>query len=274
MARPLPIIISVPHGGTEVPQELKAECRLSIKEILKDNDTWARDLFSLKSQVAFFLDSSVARAVIDMNRDPKDRPPLNPDGVVKTVTVFGEQVWDQPKGLSTRQADELIAKYHHPFHKLLQQEGQSKKAVLGIDCHTMLEEDPPGSPKAGQKRPLICLSNRGGRDGKQQEEPLTAPPSLLHALNDSLNQHFQGEISCFSEQKGHVPAVAFNYPFKGGYIIQRHASAGAIPWIMVEFNRCLYLPPRLPLTTRPTPHVRDQLQRIQMKFIKALAAIL
>jgi N-formylglutamate deformylase len=100
-AAPLPIVISVPHGGTEVPQELQAHCRLSLSAVLMDNDTWARDLFSLSARVAFYGESLVARAVIDMNRDPRDRPPQNPDGVVKTVTVFGEQVWDRPEGLTS-----------------------------------------------------------------------------------------------------------------------------------------------------------------------------
>jgi N-formylglutamate deformylase len=273
-AAPLPVVLSVPHGGTEVPQELKAHCRLSLSAILMDNDTWARDLFSLSTRVAFYGESLVARAIIDMNRDPRDRPPQNPDGVVKTLTVFGEQVWDRPEGLPSLQADQLIAKYHGPFHQKLRQGARTSKAILGVDCHTMLAEAPPGNPHAGEKRPLICLSNRGGTDGNQQKEPLTAPPSLLYALKDSLNQHFQGKISRFSEQNGPVPAIAINSPFKGGYIIRRHADTSPIPWIQVEFNRCLYLPPHLPLTACPAPHVRDELQGIREKFVKALAAIL
>lgn len=273
-APPLPIVISVPHGGTEVPQELKAHCRLTLSAILLDNDTWARDLFSLRTRVAFYSESRVARAVVDMNRDPRDRPPQNPDGVVKTVTVFGGQVWERPEGLSARQADELIARYHSPFHEQLRQGAQSGKAVLGIDCHTMLTEGPPGSPRAGEKRPLICLSNRGDEGGQQQKEPLTAPSAMLYALRDSLHQHFQAEISSFLDENSSVPAVTINSPFKGGYIIKEHAKDSPIPWIMVEFNRSLYLPRHPFLTLRPPFHAQNHLREIREKFIKALTAIL
>lgn len=268
----LPIVISVPHGGTKVPREYRSLCRLSLPVILRDNDTWARELFSVRNQVNFYTESLVARAVLDVNRDPRDRPPQYPDGVVKTVTVFGEQVWERPEGLSPRQADKLIAKYHSPYHERLRRGAEMGKVRLGVDCHTMLAVAPPGSSRVGEMRPLICLSNKGGEDGESEEEPLTAPALLIQALRDALTRQFQEEIALFPARP--FPAVAINSPFKGGHIVQRQAAAGPIPWIMVEFNRSLYLPPHLPLTARPAPLTRNKLGRIRQKFMKALADIL
>ncbi|NIO15885.1 MAG: N-formylglutamate amidohydrolase, partial [Deltaproteobacteria bacterium] len=108
----LPVVISVPHGGTAVPFEARHLMRLGIGEILIDGDTWARQLYDLFAHVASYVDTDIARAALDMNRSPGDRPPENPDGVVKTVTAGGIPVWDDPEGLSLQLADLLVKKYH------------------------------------------------------------------------------------------------------------------------------------------------------------------
>ena len=84
----IPILVTVPHGGMRLPPEA-SECRLSPLEVVLDGDTWSRDLYNLRDHVAAFLDTEIPRAVIDLNRAPVDLPPVNPDGVVKTITVDG-----------------------------------------------------------------------------------------------------------------------------------------------------------------------------------------
>lgn len=37
----LPLLISVPHGGLEVPPEVSNYCLLDLPALLKDGDTWA-----------------------------------------------------------------------------------------------------------------------------------------------------------------------------------------------------------------------------------------
>lgn len=270
MKKKLPLLTTVSHGGTRVPDEVEHLIRLSKREILLDNDTWAGELFSLDSHVVFHLLNPVARAVIDMNRDPGDRPPQNTDGVVKTMTVFGEQIWKQPKGLPQSLTEKLIAGYHKPFHEAVAREARRGKAVLGVDCHTMLPAAPPGSPRPGEKRPLICLSNRGGEDGLEKDGPVTAPARLLLALKESLLYRLSDEIAAFPVLGESVPAVAINSPFKGGYIIHRHGGEGVIPWIMVEINRLLYLPPGS-LPEVPDPTTKRKMETIKGRFLSALA---
>jgi formiminoglutamase len=102
---PLPVLISIPHGGLAIPDRLKSQFLPDSRSVLRDADTWARELYSLHGEVAAIINTDIARLVLDMNRSPQDRPPGNPDGVVKTVTVVGERVWRNPDGLSSQEVN-------------------------------------------------------------------------------------------------------------------------------------------------------------------------
>ncbi len=183
---PLPLLISVPHGGLRVPPEVEPLCRLDLPALLRDGDTWAGHLYAIESWVRALYRFPVARAVVDVNRDPGDVPPENPDGVVKTVTVEGEPVWQDAAGLFREQAEILLERYYYPYQHRLERATRDREILLGLDCHTMLERAPGGSPRPGERRPLVCLSNRGDEQGEALQEPVTAPPALLRTLARAL----------------------------------------------------------------------------------------
>lgn len=185
---PLPLLISVPHGGLRVPPEVEPLCRLDLPALLRDGDTWAGHLYAMESRVRALYRFPVARAVVDVNRAPGDVPPGNPDGVVKTVTVEGEPVWQDAGGLSREQAEILLERYYYPYHRRLERAVRDREILLGLDCHTMLERAPGGSNRPGERRPLVCLSNRGDERGEALQDPVTAPPALLRALGRALEK--------------------------------------------------------------------------------------
>lgn len=263
MTAPLPVVLSVPHGGLMVPRDVLDDFRLDLTTVLYDGDTWARELFSLDERVVHYLDTEVARAVLDLNRAVSDRPPQNPDGVVKTVDVSGKQIWREKEGLSPEMADRLIADYHQPYHKALAMAAASGKAVVGIDCHTMLAESPESAESLREVRPMICISNRGDEQGESVAELVTAPPALLRALRDSLLIQFQHEDML-------TEPVSLNRPFKGGYITKHHGTAGPLPWIQIEFNRALYLAPNAVLSVKPDMRTEKRLADLREKFYRAL----
>lgn len=80
----------------------------------------------------------------------------------------------------------------------------------------MAEIAPPISPDSGQERPLVCLSDADG----------AFPTDWLETMKDCFQQSFQ-------------VAVSLNRPFKGGHIIQAHASE--MPWVQVEISRTDHL---------------------------------
>ncbi len=251
----LPVLVSIPHGGLQIPPEVKKMCRLRATDILRDGDTWSRYLYDLESSAYVCHSFPVARAVVDVNRAPDELPPEYADGVVKTFTVDYRPVWKKPSGLPPGLTEVLLENYYYPYHDYLEAVAHNRHIILGLDCHTMLDREPrlKGGGESGRKRPLVCLSNRGGKDGEELDEPVTAPPGLLRGLAEILERRMKDIIS---EWEG--PAVSLNDPFRGGYIIKKHGHEGYIPWIQVEFNRSLYL---LNSPRRITPS-REALWRI------------
>lgn len=260
----LPFLISVPHGGIEVPPKFRNLCKLDLPAILEDGDTWSIFLYSLENRVQSYHRFRYARAVLDLNRAPGDQPPQNPDGVVKTVTVSGKQIWDNPGGLVEEDINYLIENYYQPYYQSLAAASELEGVKLGLDCHTMLTEAPVNSFAPGQRRPLVCLSNRGDYNGEEAGEPLTAPPVLIRSLAEALEKRLT-----LQAERANLPAVLINQPFRGGYITKKHGSTGKIPWIQVEFNRCLYIDTD-PLTAEPDAVTLSNLNELRSIFIEAL----
>jgi len=202
----LPFLLSVPHAGTEIPQELKHLCRLSSQDIIKDSDEGAAEIYPpLKKDVFAFAEALVARAFIDMNRAENDR---SKDGVVKTHTCWNIPIY---KAYPSKELIEsLLSEYYRPYHKKLSLFARGSK--LGIDCHTMAIKGPPIGPDPGICRPHICVSNAG----------FTCPPGWILSLAECLEKAFGQR-------------VAINHPFKGGFIIREHAKE--LPWIQLEISR-------------------------------------
>ena len=57
----------------------------------------------------------IARAIVDVNRAPEDRPPKNQDGVVKTVTINGTPVYKGDKFPDDALIEELLQRYYYPY---------------------------------------------------------------------------------------------------------------------------------------------------------------
>lgn len=228
----LPVLISVPHGGDKIPEELKKRTALSFAEIFEDGDALTRFIYNFRRSVAAYIDTDIARAFIDLNRAPDDRPPRNPDGVVKTETVNRRPVYRPGCYPDDALIERLLSKYYLPYHEQLDNLQQKSDVRFALDCHSMLPHAPLISKPSGVPRPLICLSNRGDVNGHPTQErgPVTCPPEWIQSLAECFRAAFAGENG----------RVAINDPFYGGYITQKHYH-GDIPWIQVEINRKLYL---------------------------------
>jgi formiminoglutamase len=207
----LPILLSVPHAGLQIPPEIEDLNLLTPEQIADDGDGGADQLYALERDVLAFVDTEVGRPFVDMNRAPDDR---RRDGVVKTHTCWDVQIYREP--LPEETADALIELYHSPYHQRLSALAASGVKV-GLDCHTMAAVGPPVGPDPGVERPAICLSDGDG----------TCPHEWLGELAMCLGRTFGRE-------------VAINHPFTGGYIIRSHASE--LPWIQIEFSRAPFTP--------------------------------
>lgn len=247
----LPILLSIPHGGTEIPPELKDRVILSSADLFDDSDAFTREIYDLGDRVSAVISTEIARAFVDVNRAPDDLPPENPDGVIKSHTCYRKVIYR--KGLEPDEVliKELLAKYYFSYHQRIQQilADKSISIELALDCHSMAAVGPAISPDRGKKRPMICLGNVYGK-------------SCSQAVAEALAHCFRQAFSLNDDE------ISINRPFAGGYITRKYGGH-PLPWIQVELSRALYL--QLPFFDRQTFSVdKNRLWGLRQMFEEAL----
>jgi formiminoglutamase len=193
-----------------VPSEAEPYCMLTAEQIKQDGDEGAAEVYGIESEVAGFVTTDIARAIVDVNRAENDR---SPDGVVKTHTCWSVPVYSEFPG--PKLIERLLARYYRPYHARLRKLGGAG-VRLGVDCHTMATEGPPIGPDAGSERPQVCLSNADS----------TCPAEWIESLAHCFERNFAGPVSV-------------NAPFRGGYLIRSHASE--LPWLQLEVSRAPFM---------------------------------
>ena len=224
MQKPLPFLISIPHGGTKIPEELKGRIRISRVDLFDDSDAYTPDIYDVGAVVQKVLIADIMRAFVDPGRSPDQMPPEDPDGLIKSCTCYSKPIYFEGQQPDDNLIKKLLQKYYDPYHDLLEVWANKSEIRMGFDCHSMADYAPPISPDYGQKRPLI---NLGNLDGK------SCPNDIVDALAKSFRNVF----------KLGNDDVLINTPFKGGFITQKYGFKPK-PWIQIEINRSLYLHPK------------------------------
>lgn len=206
----LPILLSVPHAGLEVPSEAKPFCVLTPRQIERDGDEGAAEIYDLADEVEAFVTTPIARAIVDVNRPADDR---SPDGVVKQKTCWLESVYAGP--LPETVVRQLLKRYYHPYHTKLAAVAESD-LILAVDCHTMAASGPPIGPDPQSPRASVCLGDLNGG---------SLPEGWIEIIRHSFANTFGAEIS-------------INRPFAGGYITQKHHTE--MPWVQLELSRAAF----------------------------------
>jgi len=81
----VPILISIPHCGTEFPEELKEQYNPKLIKAPDDTDWFVQQLYDFAPSMGMTMVSAkYSRWVIDLNRDPQSKP-LYTDGRIITA---------------------------------------------------------------------------------------------------------------------------------------------------------------------------------------------
>ena len=204
----LPLFISVPHAGIDVPIEVSGLCALKREAILADSDIGAQAIyFPLQQYAMGFCTTTIARSVLDLNRAPDD---IGGNGVIKSHTLHNVPVFK--KFPDKKLIKTLLDRYYFPYHARLTKAAGIHAIKLGLDCHTMSPVGPPVGPDPEKPRPMICLSNGNG----------TCPDEWLHSMAGCLARFYKGQVS-------------INTPFQGGHIIRSHALE--MNWMQIEISQ-------------------------------------
>jgi len=221
METKLPVLISIPHGGLSVPEELADRISPHITEILGDSDAFTRDIYDLGERAAAVAAADIARSLVDCNRSPASRPPEKEDGVIKDVTNYGVKIYRRGQEPDGKLIDSLIKRYYDPYHRRIRDLLEMEGLVLGLDCHSMAAVGPPLAKDPGQRRPLICLGNCRGKTCSEEKAR-----ELAHCFQEAFG---------LSEKE-----VLINEPYSGGHITRTYGG-NPIPWVQVEMSRAMYL---------------------------------
>lgn len=225
-----PFLISIPHGGIEIPAEITGRLALSEDEILWYCDPATRVLYDFGPSVEAKIDTPVSRMAIDLNRPPLPLPPKDPDGIIKVKTVDGRSVYLSGHLPDLPLIHKLMVKWYFPYHQRIDELIDTHSVRIAFDCHSMLPYGSVEQIDAGQPRPLICLGNFGDENGQPRPGSITTcPPDWIISLAKEFRTEFKG-----------AGAVALNTPFAGGFISNAHFWRKGIPWIQIEVNRALY----------------------------------
>jgi len=221
----LPVLLSIPHGGTEIPEELAERVCIDPVDLFEDGDAFTREIYHLQNRVTSIITAGIARAFVDLNRSTDDLPPRNPDGLIKSMTCFQKPIYIKGKEPGDSLTRKLIERYYLPYHAGIREILSRETILLALDCHSMAAEAPAIAPDAGkkEKRPLVCLGNVHGKSCSNE---------TVEKLCDCVCRAFSLKPS----------EVTVNRPFSGGYITRTYGG-NPVPWVQVELNRSLYLAP-------------------------------
>jgi len=198
----VPILISVPHCGTDFPDELKDQYKPHLISVPDDTDWFVNQLYDFAPSMGMTLIAAkYSRWVIDLNRDPQSKPLYNDGRIITalcpTTTFLGEPFYrDERKDVDQAEVNRRLEKYYWPYHKQIEENIARLKnkfeKVLLWDCHSIRQVV---RTIQKEKFPDLIL---GDADGT------SASPGLIETALGVLDH---GRYS-----------VNHNHPFKGGFI--------------------------------------------------------
>lgn len=216
-----------------LPREYAPRFALTAADLFRESDPLTREIFAFGEAVQGRVEAEVAKAVVDLNRDPTHLPPRVLYGAIKKTTAHERPVWTEEGFPSPDEMERLLDRYHRPYHEVLSRTAGRGAIRLAIDCHSMNPVGPPISSDVGELRPMFRLGNLGDATGGGPG--VTAPPELMQFFSDLLTKEFT-DVTPPTE----LPLVAMNQPNLSDYTLRRHGK-GRTPWIQLDLNRALYV---------------------------------
>lgn len=247
----LPLVISIPHGGTYVPPAIEARLTPAARTV-PDTDWHVPELYAFAQELgAHLLIATHSRYVIDLNRGP-DNASLYPGqfttGLCPSTFFDGAPLYEStpPDAAETEQRK---ATYWQPYHSKLQTVLAEQKAqhgeVILFDAHSIRSR--VSTLFDGQLPDL----NFGTADGKTMKAPL-----VEQLINRAANSPYS-----------HV----LNGRFKGGYITRRYgAPDSGVQALQLELAQCNYMEEDFPF--RYAPAKAEKLQTTLRALLEILAA--
>ncbi len=230
MKSKLPILLIVPHGGRQVPDELSGYEAIDEFGVFIESDTYANEIFNI-SDTAGKVNTRISRLFVDLDRPPVMKPPYETDGVIKQESQAGRKIFKEKIFPDNIAITNILRRYYTPFFSSINKTLESNSIKLILECHTMMPVGPRYASDAGRPRPLINIENIIKHD--------TRPAKTC---SNEIAQNF---LTCFkryfaSEEFTVSAKFTINKPKTTGYILEKFGQ-GKIPMLRFSISSSLYL---------------------------------
>jgi N-formylglutamate deformylase len=225
-AEKVPFVLSIPHRGTQFPDELKDNYVPELKEVLDDTDWFLEKLYDFAPQLGITtIYAKYSRWVIDLNREPNSKP-LYDDGRIitalcPTTDFFGNNIYKH-KDFEPDDAEILrrLENYFRPYHRKIDEIIVDLKNEFGQvifwDAHSIRRRVETIRREAF---PDFILGNNDGK---------TAAEKLIETTLNSLKQ---------SDWQ-----INHNDPFKGGFLTRSKGNSREnVHALQLEMSKDLYM---------------------------------
>lgn len=219
-----PLLISLPHDGTAVPDDIAARLTDSARRV-PDTDWHVSRLYDFARALgASMIVPKYSRYVIDLNRPPDDMslyPGQNTTGLCPHVQFSGQPVYCDGQDPDEAEVAERVERYWRPYHRAL----------------------------AGE---LQRIHAQHGRAGLWEGHSIKGVvPFLFDGRLPDLNLGTAGGTSCSTSLQSRLESVlesqdrhdfVVNGRFKGGYITRQYGDpAQNIQAVQLEISQRIYM---------------------------------
>ncbi|MGU7771645.1 N-formylglutamate deformylase [Burkholderia sp. MR1-5-21] len=253
----LPLLISIPHLGTEIPRHI-GEQLSDVAPVVADTDWHLDRIYGFaKDAGASVLAARISRYVIDLNR-PASGDSLYPGqtttGLCPTETFHGEPLYPDGVGPHKAEIDARLAAYWGPYHLQLRDELNRLKALHGKvllwEAHSIASVLPR---LFDGKLPDLNLGTNSG---------MSCDSRILDAVADTLDDQPFTWVT--------------NGRFKGGYITREYGRpVDGIHAIQLEMCQSTYMNEAPPFEYRQdlADQVKPVVERMVLAAVDALYAV-
>jgi N-formylglutamate deformylase len=120
-----PLFVSLPHDGTELPEEIRARMTEGARRV-PDTDWHVARLYAFAREFgASMIAPKYSRYVVDLNRPPDDEslyPGQNTTGLCPLAQFSNEPIYIDGQEPAKREISARIKKYWRPYHEALAEE--------------------------------------------------------------------------------------------------------------------------------------------------------
>ena len=219
------ILISIPHLGTEIPEEYRSKYKEILIEKPQDTDWFVDQLYPFAEDLGItIIMAKYSRYLIDLNRSP-DNKPLYDDGrtetgLVPTKDFSGRSLYKSEFEPNSEDINSRKTQYYQPYHAMVAQYLKEFQENFGnallFEAHSIRREVPLLHP---HPFPDLIIGDQNGT---------TCAPSISKLFLDKLSE---GPYS-----------VSHNSPFKGGYLTRKWGQKEKnIHSIQLEISQDVYM---------------------------------